>query len=167
MPREALIMQFGKAGLWFYERARGIDLRPVQPSRQRKSVGYERTFPENLGDRKVMLATLQQMAGQVSDRLQALGLAGRTVSLKARFPDFRMVTRAHTTALPIWRAEAISAWLPRLLDKAIPVGWPVHTSVRLLGVTVSGLAKVNADPANADQLNLLEETDHQRYSGER
>ncbi|MBU2721255.1 DNA polymerase IV [Acidithiobacillus ferridurans] len=166
MPREALIMQFGKAGLWFYEMARGIDLRSVQPSRQRKSVGYERTFPENLGDRKVMLATLQQMAGQVSDRLHILGLAGRTVSLKARFPDFRTVTRAHTTALPTWRAEAISSCLPGLLAKAIPAGLPVHASVRLLGVTVSGLAKVNADPANAGQLNLLEEADHQRHDGE-
>ncbi|MHB1322206.1 MAG: DNA polymerase IV, partial [Acidithiobacillus ferrivorans] len=65
MSREALIAQFGKTGLWFYEIARGIDRRPVQPSRQRKSVGTERTFPENLEDPKVMLATLQQMAGQV------------------------------------------------------------------------------------------------------
>ncbi|MBU2847347.1 DNA polymerase IV, partial [Acidithiobacillus ferriphilus] len=63
--REILIAQFGKVGLWFYEVARGIDRRPVQPSRQRKSVGTERTFPENLADPKVMLATLQQMAGQV------------------------------------------------------------------------------------------------------
>jgi DNA polymerase-4 len=37
--RETLIAQFGKTGLWFYEIARGIDKRPVQPSRQRKSVG--------------------------------------------------------------------------------------------------------------------------------
>ena len=164
--REALIAQFGKTGLWFYEIARGIDRRPVQPSRQRKSVGTERTFPENLEDPKVMLATLQQIAGQVATRLQALGLAGRTVSIKARFPDFATVTRAHTDAQAIWRTEAISACLPGLLAKAIPAGLPVHASVRLLGVTVSGLAKVNADPANAGQLNLLEEADHQRHNGE-
>ncbi len=110
--REVLIAPFGKAGLWFYEIARGIDRRPVQPSRQRKSVGTERTFPENLEDPKVMLATLQQMAGQLSARLQALGLAGRTVSIKARFPDFATVTRAHTDAQTIWRTEAIPAGLP-------------------------------------------------------
>jgi len=118
--RETLIAQFGKAGLWFYEIARGIDRRPVQPSRQRKSVGTERTFPENLEDRKVMLAILQEMAGQVAARLQSLGLAGRTVSIKARFPHFETVTRAHTDTQAIWRAEAISACLPGLLAKAVP-----------------------------------------------
>jgi len=153
---EALIAQFGKAGLWFYEMARGIDMRPVQPSRQRKSVGTERTFPENLEDRKVMLAILREMAGQVAARLQALGLAGRTVSIKARFPDFETVTRAHTDAQAIWRAEAISACLPGLLAKAVPPDLPAHASVRLLGVTVSGLADVDADPADAGQMDLLE-----------
>ena len=157
MSREALIAQFGKTGLWFYEIARGIDLRPVQPSRQRKSVGTERTFPKNLADPKVMLATLQQMAGQVAARLQVLGLAGRTVSIKARFPDFATVTRAHTDAQAIWRTEAISALLPGLLAKAIPTRLPVHASVRLLGVTVSGLVNVEAVPPEAGQMNLLEE----------
>ena len=155
--REILIAQFGKVGLWFYEVARGIDRRPVQPSRQRKSVGTERTFPENLADPKVMLATLQQMAGQVSDHLHTLGLAGRTVSIKARFPDFATVTRAHTDAQAIWRTEAISACLPGLLAKAIPAGLPVHASVRLLGVTVSGLVNVEGVPPEAGQMNLLEE----------
>ena len=143
--REILIAQFGKVGLWFYEVARGIDRRPVQPSRQRKSVGTERTFPENLADPKVMLATLQQMAGQVSDHLHTLGLAGRTVSIKARFPDFATVTRAHTDAQGIWRTEAI------------PAGLPVRASVRLLGVTVSGLSSVEVVPPDAGQMNLLEE----------
>ena len=118
--REILIAQFGKVGLWFYEVARGIDRRPVQPSRQRKSVGTERTFPENLADPKVMLATLQQMAGQVSDHLHTLGLAGRTVSIKARFPDFATITRAHTDAQAIWRTEAISACLPGLFGQGHP-----------------------------------------------
>uniref|UniRef100_E6QE60 DNA-directed DNA polymerase n=1 Tax=mine drainage metagenome TaxID=410659 RepID=E6QE60_9ZZZZ len=97
------------------------------------------------------------MAGQVSARLQALGLAGRTVSIKARFPDFETVTRAHTDAQAIWRTEAISACLPGLLAKAVPAGLPVHASVRLLGVTVSGLVNVEAVPPEAGQMNLLEE----------
>ncbi len=72
MHQQTLIAHFGKAGTWFYEVARGIDRRPVQPTRQRKSVGTERTFAENLEDRRAMLATLQQMAEQVAARLQAL-----------------------------------------------------------------------------------------------
>ena len=92
-----------------------------------------------------MKPDLQQMAGQVSDHLHTLGLAGRTVSIKARFPDFATVTRAHTDAQAIWRTEAIPARLP------------VHASVRLLGVTVSGLVNVEAVPPEAGQMNLLEE----------
>ena len=103
-----------------------------------------------------MLAILQEMAGQVTARLQSLGLAGRTVSIKARFPDFETVTRAHTDTQAIWRAEAISACLPGLLAKAVPPGLPAHASVRLLGVTVSGLADVDAGPADAGQMDLLE-----------
>ncbi|WP_437558804.1 DinB/UmuC family translesion DNA polymerase [Acidithiobacillus sulfuriphilus] len=75
---------------------------------------------------------------------------------KARFPDFETVTRAHTDAQAIWRTEAISAFLPGLLAKAVPAGLPAHASVRLLGVTVSGLANVDADPADAGQMDLLE-----------
>jgi DNA polymerase-4 len=41
IPQQTLIAHFGKAEAWFYEVARGIDRRPVQPIRQRKSVGNE------------------------------------------------------------------------------------------------------------------------------
>ena len=96
MAQERLIRCFGKVGAWFYEVARGIDRRPVQPTHQRKSVGTERTFSENLEDRRTMLATLQQMAEQAAARLQALAVAGYAVKIKARFPDFATVTRAYT-----------------------------------------------------------------------
>jgi DNA polymerase-4 len=137
-------------------------MRPVQPSRQRKSVGYERTFPKNMGDRKVMLSALQQMAGQVAVRLHALGLAGRTVGIKARLSDFRTVTRAHTVARPIRHTVAISAGLPELLNHAIPVDLTAPAPTCLLGVTVSSLPPINADGPETGQLNLLEVGDLNR-----
>ena len=151
--RETLIAHFGKAGAWFYEVARGIDGRPVQPSRQRKSVGTERTFSENLEDRRAMLDMLKQMAEQVAARIQALALAGYTVNIKARFPDFTTVTRAHTATDGIWNTDAIAALLPELLDRAVPKG----ASVRLLGITVSGLVHVQAASRVAHQMSLLDE----------
>ena len=164
VPREALITHFGKAGIWYYEISRGIDRRPVQPSRQRKSVGYERTFPENLGDRNIMLAMLHQMAGQVSARLHALGLAGRTVAIKARFSDFHTVTRAYTSEQTIWRASDISTHLPLLLASAISTGGkPAQVpSVRLLGVTLSGLAGRETDQDGSTQLSLLDGTETEK-----
>ncbi|MDA8400167.1 MAG: DNA polymerase IV [Ferrimicrobium sp.] len=155
--QETLARQFGKAGLWFYEVARGIDLRPVQPHRERKSVGYERTFEENLRDRTIMMASLQEMAAQVSRRLHELGLAGRTVSIKVRFRDFQTVTRSHTAPQPIWRCEDISACLPELLARAVPTGLSGYPSVRLLGVTVSSFAATEVNCSDTGQLSLLDE----------
>ncbi|MGC8604813.1 MAG: DNA polymerase IV, partial [Desulfomonilaceae bacterium] len=148
-----LIAHFGKAGAWFYEVARGIDERPVQPFRQRKSVGTERTFSKNLEDRSAMLTTLQGMAEQVVDRLQTLTLAGHTIHIKARFPDFTTVTRALTTTGAIGNKAAIATLLPDLLDRAVPVG----ASVRLLGITVSGLTTVQAATRGEHQIELLDE----------
>ena len=153
LPRETLIAHFGKAGAWFYEVARGIDGRPVQPSRQRKSVGTERTFSKNLEDRSIMLVNLEEMAVQVAVRLKSLTLAGHTVSIKVRFPDFTTVTRAHTATEDIVTTDAISAMLPELLDRSVPKA----ASVRLLGITVSGLVHVQAGSRVAQQMSLLDE----------
>ena len=153
LPREILMAHFGKAGAWFYEVAQGIDGRPVQPTRQRKSVGTERTFTKNLEDRSVMLTTLQEMAAQVVTRLHALNLAGHTVHIKARFSDFTTVTRAHTATEGIGSADAIAALLPELLDRAVPKS----ASVRLLGITVSDLVHVLAASRVAHQMSLLDE----------
>ncbi|MGC9156277.1 MAG: DNA polymerase IV [Ferrimicrobium sp.] len=156
--QQTLVSNFGKIGLWFHEVANGIDLRPVQPNRVRKSVGSERTFPTNLNDRQEMMTVLTEMAERVSSHLSALGLAGRTVSIKARFPDFQTVTRALTVPEPIWRPEAISAILPTLLARAVPTDRGAHASVRLLGVAISGLVNTETDVVIVDQLSLLDET---------
>ncbi|MEB8475434.1 hypothetical protein [Acidithiobacillus ferriphilus] len=54
-------------------------------------------------------------------------------------------SRCSTDAQGLWRTEAI------------PAGLPVRASVRLLGVTVSGLSSVEVVPPDAGQMNLLEE----------
>jgi DNA polymerase-4 len=154
LSRETLIAHFGKAGAWFYDVARGIDWRPIQPSRQRKSVGSERTFSKNLADRNIMLAILEEMAVQVAARLESLTLAGHTVNIKARFPDFSTVTRAHTAGNVVEDLGSIASLLPELLDRAVPLG----ASVRLLGITVSGLVHVHATSQGTHQMSLLDET---------
>ncbi|WP_298339922.1 DNA polymerase IV [Ferrimicrobium sp.] len=155
--QQTLVSHFGKLGLWFGEIANGIDLRPVQPNRVRKSVGCEQTFQTNLNDRLDMMTVLIEMTERVSSHLFALGLAGRTVSIKVRFPDFKTVTRALTVSEPIWHREAISAVLPTLLTRAIPSDRGVYPSVRLLGVALSGLVNTETDAVSVDQLSLLDE----------
>ena len=80
-------------------------------------------------------------------------MTGHTVNIKARFPDFATVTRAHVAIEAIGNTEAVAALLPELLDRAVPQG----ASVRLLGITVSGLVQIQAASRGARQLNLLDE----------
>ena len=75
---------------------------------------------------------------QVAARLQALALTGHTVNIKARFPDFATVTRAHVAIETIGNTDGIAAFLPELLDRAVPH----DASLRLVGITVSGLVQI-------------------------
>lgn len=132
---DALVAVFGRAGRHYWNLARGIDDRPVQPGRPRKSVGAERTFDEDLHDPEAMRAELVRIAGEVARRLQAGRFAGRTLTVKVRFSDFRTVTRATTSAGGFLREEEIVAAMPTLLERALEP----DTGVRLLGLTVSRL----------------------------
>jgi len=126
---------FGRAARHYWQLARGIDDRPVQPSRARKSVGAERTFGEDLHDREAMRARLDALADEVGRRLAEGGIAGRTLTLKLRFSDFRTITRSVTQSGGFLRAAELRAALPALLER----GLDTNRGVRLLGLSVSNL----------------------------
>ena len=93
---EHLQKRFGKTGRYYYDIARGIDNRPVQATRARKSLSTETTFAHDLDDRAEMLAYLERLAGQVVASLESHELDAHTVSVKVRYADFSIVTRAQT-----------------------------------------------------------------------
>jgi DNA polymerase IV len=72
----------------------GEDDRPVEPTRERKSVGKETTFERDLVNRDRMIEVLEQLARQVEHRLVELDLRGRTLTLKVRWSDFQLTTRS-------------------------------------------------------------------------
>lgn len=130
-----LAAHFGRAGERYYGLARGVDERPVEASRIRKSVGQENTFAQDLTALADMDAELERLAGQVATRLDELGRAGRTLTVKVRYADFSLVTRSVTRAQGFARFEDLRPALPALLRRACHEG----DAVRLLGVTVSNL----------------------------
>jgi DNA polymerase IV len=132
---ERLQELFGKRGTDLYRFIRGEDDRPVEPERERKSVGKETTFERDLADRQEMLVVLEQLAQQVESRLVELEVAGKTVTLKLRWHDFQLVTRSLSIASPIQDAQAMMRSLRPLLDQLLMKNRPV----RLLGVTLSHL----------------------------
>jgi DNA polymerase-4 len=135
LPAAVLEAQFGKSGLDLMDRARGIDDRPVETSRDVKSVSQETTFDKDTADGDELVGTLRHLAEQVGYRLRKDHLAGSTVRLKLRWPDFSTITRQVTLPQPADQDGVILAAACALFDSV----WQPERAVRLLGVGVSGL----------------------------
>lgn len=133
-----LTMRFGAAGTQFYKFVRGIDHRPVQPFRERKSVGCEETFSKDLTRGEEAAEALASIAEVLRQRLQRSGFRGRTLTIKIRSGDFVTITRSRTAGVigPETPAPVLASLGMELLS-AVP--WPT-TGIRLLGLTVSGRA---------------------------
>ncbi len=143
---EELQAAFGKSGAFYYNIARGIDERPVQPVRERKSIGSETTFPRDLDDPEAMLAALRPLAAEVLDSLSQRRLSADTWTLKVKYHDFRQVTRSHSCHPPLRELEALMTVLATLLTRTEAAERPV----RLLGVTASGLRPLQTTQAQLE-----------------
>ncbi len=125
--------RFGRQGELLHDRARGIDPREVQPFAPPKSESAETTLEEDTRDRDVLDRWLLRHAERVGASLRRQGLAGRTVTLKVKFEDFRQVTRQVTLPRRICGTEAIYKTARGILDAL-----ELPRRVRLIGVGVSG-----------------------------
>ncbi len=138
--REFLDRNFGKAGGYYYWASRGIDHRPVNPHQERKSVGSETTFGEDLTTGEACMAELRPLIASVARWCGKYDVSGRTVTLKLRTASFKTVTRSRSVARPISDAEAIEEIVQLLLGTLLPL----QEGVRLLGVTLSNLDRGEA-----------------------
>ena len=140
----ALLRKFGAEGLRLFRLSRGIDLRPVDPERETKSVSAETTLAEDLAALRPLARHLWELSEKVSARLKAKELAGTTVTLKLKTADFRLRTRAMSLAAPTQLAAKIFAAGHELLARETD-----GTRFRLIGIGMSALADASeADPAD-------------------
>ncbi|HEX8641088.1 MAG TPA: DNA polymerase IV [Allosphingosinicella sp.] len=138
-----LAHNFGSSGEYYYNLARGICHRQVKPDRPYKSVSAEDTFRADLADPEALLAELDRIGRHVWGRIEAKGLAGRTVNLKVKYRDFRIVTRARSLDRPVGDVAEFLALGETLLRGLLPV----PKGVRLLGLGLSNLGGEPARPA--------------------
>ncbi|MGL6174328.1 MAG: DNA polymerase IV [Cellulosilyticaceae bacterium] len=130
---EYLVASFNKRGYILYDFARGIDDRPVESHRDRKSVGAETTFSEDLVFKpEIIKKELEQIANKVGYRLQRAEKCGRTLTLKVKYDDFRQITRSLTFQAPIYTEAEILQHLDEMIEK-VEIR---DKKVRLLGLTV-------------------------------
>lgn len=126
---EYLYSEFGIMGARLYELARGIDHRPVNPERIRKSISVEETYVNDLSSIDECLAVLPDLIVRLESRIKRAGeTAGiHNLFVKLKFNDFQQTTveRVHDTLdIPIFH-QLIDEGFSR---KNIPV--------RLLGVGI-------------------------------
>jgi DNA polymerase-4 len=146
--------RFGSFADYLYRAARGIDLRPVRSSRVRKSVGGERTFFEDISSGPALRETLEDIIEIVWGYIERAEAKGRTVTLKLKYTDFQIMSRAKTVAGPIADRATFSALARDLLDEVLPLPLPI----RLMGLTLSKLEGDGAaedEPRPDAQLSLL------------
>jgi len=140
--RFELVRLFGKAGNYYYEIARGIDNRPVESSRERKSIGAENTFSEDLYLEDDLKNEIINICETLWRRIERSGKKGKTVTLKIKFADFKQLTRSKTlTEFIISKGQLLNEGL-KLLKKE----QPLPKGVRLLGLTLSNFPEEREGP---------------------
>ena len=160
---EELQVRFGSFGAALYRRARGIDERPVQPDQPVQQVSAEDTFEHDLllGEFDEVIRRLagkawdSAYAGPAAKARACAGEAGaariaRTVVLKLKTAQFRILTRSYTPETPPASAREfvdIALALRRRVDL------PADTRYRLVGV---GLGNFSEREELAEQAGLFD-----------
>jgi DNA polymerase-4 len=134
---QSLKQNFGKAGLYFYNIARGIDQRPVNTNRPNKSIGIETTFQQDILNTEKILQQLLALLQQALEKTDAKNFYARTLTVKIKYHDFKQITRSRTLTNPIINNTAAKYLLEELINST-DVG---KRKIRLLGITLSSLEK--------------------------
>lgn len=148
--RVSLVRNFGKAGVFFYDIVRGIDDRPVEPDQERKSVGTELTYEKDLTTGFEIIAELYKLEKELMERLEQAETAGRTITIKVKFSDFRQITRSKTVQNYIRDFKTLHKEVSSIRKSMQLEG----SKIRLLGVSISNL---ETEDCGDRQLYLFED----------
>lgn len=130
---EHLVQVFGKMGRVYYDFSRGIDNRPVVVAYERKSVGCERTFLEDLHIDTKIIIELYHIVLELVERIERKGFRGRTLTLKLKWDATTQITRSLTQEKVLRTKDDILPLAKRLLKDTEYHDRPI----RLMGLSVS------------------------------
>ncbi|WP_374013044.1 DNA polymerase IV [Pseudoxanthomonas koreensis] len=146
LPLEALRQQFGSFGAALYRRARGIDERPVEPDQPVQSVSSEDTFAQDL-PLAALEPAIRALAGNTWRAAGKTARVARTVVLKLKTAQFRILTRSHTPDHPPASEAELAALALALRAR---VGLPDDTCYRLVGVGLAGFRDADESVAQGE-----------------
>ena len=137
LSEKELIQHFGKVGRFYYQIVRGIDNRAVVPNQETKSIGAEDTFQEDLTTIDQWNTELDAIALVVYKRLSKHQLKGRTITVKIKYSDFKIITRSQSFEEPIDDLATISNTAKELLLRTETE----NSKIRLLGISISNFGE--------------------------
>jgi len=124
---------FGRYGQRLHELARGIDHNQVVPDRPTQSISVEDTF-----ERDVLLAETEPMIRRLAEKLWSASRKesrmARTVVLKLKTSEFKILTRSHTLGSPPSSCEELTDIVLKLRER---VDLGPQQRYRLVGVGLS------------------------------
>jgi DNA polymerase IV len=142
-PAHELVEHFGKSyGAWLYEAAWGRDDRPVVTESEPVSMSRETTFDNDLHavhDKAALSVIFTQLCDSVAADLKRKGYVGKTIGIKLRYGNFKIVTR--DISLPAGTDDA--ALIRRTAGLALKRA-DLRLRFRLLGVRVGNLVAKSA-----------------------
>jgi DNA polymerase-4 len=128
-----LAEHFGRYGQRLHELARGIDDNPVVPDRPTQSISVEDTFEHD-----VLLADTEPMIRRLTEKLWSASRKesriARTIVLKLKTSDFKILTRSHTPECPPSSCEELTDITLKLRER-VELG--AQQRYRLVGVGLS------------------------------
>lgn len=146
--RRDLIARFGGMGERLWHLARGEDRRRVRRNAPVKSISNETTFFEDTADPEILDGHIWRLAENVADRAKAKDRAGRTVTLKLKRANHRILTRQAKLSDPTQIADRIYRTARALFDQVGDKG-----PYRLIGVGISHLTEAGDADADGDLLD--------------
>lgn len=129
--------QIGNQAEHLIRLACGIDNRPVQADLPAKSISHEETFARDIADEGLLLGVLLELSERVARRARRHGVAGRTVGVKLRTPNFETSIRHRTLS----EATADAAHIHAVARELFLEWWKDRRPVRLLGVGLQNLVE--------------------------
>ncbi|MFT5823962.1 MAG: DNA polymerase-4 [Crocinitomix sp.] len=145
MPIDIMQKVFGKNGVSIWKKANGIDLSPVIPYRERKSISTERTFDKDTIDVKKLEGLMVAMAENLVFQLRRGNKLSACVTVKIRYSDFQ----TYTLQKKIPYSASDHTILPIVLELFRKL-YNRRILVRLIGVRFSHLVE------GGHQINLFD-----------
>ncbi|MCF6365681.1 MAG: DNA polymerase IV [Bacteroidales bacterium] len=132
---QVLINNFGKQGNYYYNIARGIDNREVNPDRIRKSIGAEKTFAYDIQNIENIYNRTEQIAETLIERCKKAETYGKTLTLKIKYSDFKQITRSKSVSNKIKNINDIMQISDELFEQ---IDFS-YNSIRLIGLSITNL----------------------------